>query len=124
MINRARRQQFGKDEFLAIEQKHGNVLKSKAFLMFSAYCCDDEGPQRILGFAVHSLIKLLQYKKLFLHIDATFEGAPRGFYQVVIFSVVAQGTGLHTPVFYSPMTKKSEEAYGFLWMNITTCMGK
>lgn len=34
------------------------------------------------------------------------------------------GTGLHTPVFYCPMTKKSEEAYNILWMNIITCVGK
>ena len=81
VIIRARRQQFG----VAIEQKYGNVSKLKGFLMFSAYWCDDEGPQTIMGFALHSLIELLGYKKLFLHIDATFNGAPCGFYQVVIF---------------------------------------
>ena len=107
-----------------MEQKYGNVSKFEGFLMFSIYWCDDEGPQRIMGFALHSLIKLLKYKKLFLHIDATFQGAPRGFYQVVIFSVMDQATNLHIPVFYCPMTKKSEEAYNLLWMNITTCIGE
>ena len=92
--------------------------------MFSVYWCDEEGPQRILGFALHPLIKLLKYKKLFLHIDATFNGVPRGFYQVLIFSVLDQGTNLHVPIFYCPMTKKSEEAYNLLWMHITTCIGE
>lgn len=92
--------------------------------MFSFYWCDNEGLQRTLGFALHSLIKLLKYKKLSLHIDATFKGVPRGFYQVVILSVMDYGTNLHIPVFYSPMTKKSEEPYNFLWMNITTCIGE
>ncbi len=124
MINRVRRAQYGEDKFLAVEQKYGNVSKFEGFLMFSIYWCDDEGPQRIMGFALHSLIKLLKYKKLFLHIDATFQGAPRGFYQVVIFSVMDQATNLHIPVFYCPMTKKSEEAYNLLWMNITTCIGE
>ena len=92
----------------------------KGFLLFSLYWCDDEGPQRILGFELHSLIKLLRYRRLFLHIDATFDGAPRGFYQVLIFSVLDQGTNLHVPIFYCPMTRKSEEAYNlFQNRNIT-----
>ncbi len=91
--------------------------------MFSIHWCDDEGPQRIMGFALNSLIKLLEYKKI-LHIDATFQGAPRGFYRVVIFSVMDQGTNLHIPVFYFPMTKKSEEAYNLFWINITTCISE
>ena len=92
--------------------------------MFSVYWYDEEGPQRILEFALHPLIKLLKYKKLFLHIDATFNGTPRGFYQVLMFSVLDQGTNLHVPIFYCPMTKKSEEAYNLLWMHITNCIGE
>ena len=67
---------------------------------------------------------LLRYKKLFLHIDATFDGAPRGFYQVLIFSVLDQGTNVHVPIFYCLMTKKSEDAYNLLWMHITMCIGE
>ena len=74
--------------------------------MFSIFWCDDDGPQRILGFSLHSLIKLLKYKKLFLHIDATFDGAPRGFYQVVIFSVIDHASSLHTPIFLLSNDKK------------------
>jgi hypothetical protein len=115
---------YGDDKYRAIELKYGNGSKINGFLMFSLYWCDEEGPQRILGFGLHSLIKLLRYKKLFLHIDATFDGAPRGFYQVVIFSVMDQASGLHTPIFYCPMTKKSEEAYNLLWGNIVAIVGK
>ena len=55
----------GDDKFRAIELKYGNSPKSDNFLMFSIYWCDDDGPQRILGFALESLIKLLKYKKFF-----------------------------------------------------------
>ena len=94
-----RHDQYGEDKYLALEQKYGNVKRLEGFLMFSVYWCDEEGPQRILGFALHPLIKLLKYKKFFLHIDATFNGTPRGFYQVLIFSVLDQGTNLHVPIF-------------------------
>ncbi len=124
IIRRVRHDQYGEDKYLALEQKYGNAKRSEAFLMFSIYWCDDEGPQRILGFALNSLIKLLKYKSLFLHIDAKFNGAPRGFYQVLIFSVLDQGTNLHVPILYCPMTRKSEEAYNLLWMHITTCLGE
>ena len=100
IIRRVRHNQYGEDKYLALEQKYGNVKRSERFLMFSVYGCDEEGPQRILGFALHPLIKLLKYKKLFLHIDATFNSASRGFYQVLIFSVLDQGTNLHVPVLY------------------------
>lgn len=53
--------------------------------MFSVHWCDEEGPQRILGVALHSHIKLLKYMKLFLHIDATFQETPWGSYHVVMF---------------------------------------
>ena len=114
----------GDDKFCAVELKYGNTSKLKGFLMFSLYCCDEDGPQRILGFGLHSLIKLLRYRRLFLHIDATFDGAPRGFYQVLIFSVMDHASGMHTPIFYCPMTKKSEEAYNLLWANIVAAVGK
>ena len=119
-----RHDQSGEDKYPALEQKYGNVKRSEGFLMFSVYWCDEEGPQRILGFSLHRLIKLLKYKKLFLYIDATFNGAPRGFYQVLLFSVLDQGTNLHVPIFYCPMTKKSEEAYNLLWIHITNCIGE
>ena len=115
---------YGDDKFRAIELKYGNASKMKGFLLFSLYWWDDEGPQRILGFGLHSLIKLLRYCRLFLHIDATFDGAPRGFYQVLIFSVMDNASGMHTPIFYCPMTKKSEEAYNLLWANIVAAVGK
>ena len=88
------------------------------FLMFSIHWCDEDGLQRILGYALQSLIKLLKYKILFLHVDAMFDGAPRGFHQVVIFSVMDHASSLHTPIFYCPMTKMSEEAYNLLWAHI------
>ena len=115
---------YGDDKFRAIELKYGNASKMKGFLLFSLYWCDDEGPQRILGFGLHSLIELLRYRRLFLHVDATFDGAPRGFYQVLIFSVMDHASGMHTPIFYCPMTKKSEEAYNLLWANIVAAVGK
>ena len=115
---------YGDDKFWAIELKYGNGLKSDSFLVFSLYCCAEDGPQRILVFALPSLVKLLQYKQLFLHVDATFDGAPRGFYQVVIFSVMDHASSLHTPIFYCPITKKSKEAYNLLWGNIVLIVGE
>jgi len=115
---------YGDDKFRAIELKYGNGPKSDNFLMFSIYWCDEDGPQRILGFALQSLIKLLKYKRLLLHVDATFDGAPRGFHQVVIFSVMDHASSLHTPIFYCPMTKKSEEAYNLLWAHILSIVGE
>ena len=115
---------YGDDKFRAIELKYGNASKMKGFLLFLLYWCDDEGPQRILGFGLHSLIKLLRYCRFFLHIDATFDGAPRGFYQVVIFSVMDHASSLHTPIFYCPITKKSKEAYNLLWGNIVSIVGE
>ena len=115
---------YGDDKFCAIELKYGNGSKSENFLMFSIFWSNEDGPQRILGFSLYSLVKLLKYKKLFLHIDATFEGAPRGFYQVVIFSVIDHASSLHTPIFYCPMTKKSEEAYNLLWSHIVSIVGE
>ena len=97
---------YGDDKFRAVELKYGNTSKLKGFLMFSLYWCDEDGLQRILGFGLHSLIKLLRYQRMFLHIDATFDGAPRGLYQMLIFSVMDQASGMHTPIFYCPMTKK------------------
>ena len=115
---------YGDDKFRAIELKYGNGPKADNFLMFLLYSCDEDGPQRILGFALHSLVKLLKYKRLFLHIDATFDGAPRGFYQVVIFSVMDHASSLHIPIFYCPMTRKSEEAYNLLWGQIVSIVGE
>jgi len=115
---------YGDDKIRAIELKYGNGPKSDNFLMFSIYWGDEDGPQRILGFALESLIKLLKYKKLFLHVDATFDVAPRGFHQVVIFLVMDHASSLHTPIFYCPMTKMSEEAYNLLWAHIVSIVGE
>jgi len=43
---------YGDDKFWAIELKHGNGPKADNFLMFSLYWCDEDGPQRILEFAL------------------------------------------------------------------------
>ena len=100
LIRNTRRDMYGDDKFRAIELKYGSGSKSENFLMFSIFWSDEDGPQRILGFSLYSLVKLLKYKKLFLHVDATFDGAPRGFYQVVIFSVIDNASSLHTPIFF------------------------
>ena len=115
---------YGDDRLWAIEFKYGNGSRADSFLMFSLYWCDEDMLQRMLGFALPTLVKLLWYKKLFLHIDATFDEAPRGFYQVVIFSVMDHASSLHTPIFYCPMTRKSEEAYNLLWGNIVSIVGE
>ena len=124
LVRNVRRDMYGDDKFRAIELKYGDGSKCQNFLMFSIFWSDEDGPQRILGFSLYSLIKLLKYKKLFLHIDATFDGAPRGFYQVVIFSIIDHASSLHTPIFYCPMTKKSEEAYNLLWSHIVSIVGE
>ena len=124
LIRNTRRDMYGDDKFRAIEMKYGNGTKTDNFLMFSIFWSDEDGPQRILGFSLNPLIKLLKYKKLFLHVDATFDGAPRGFYQVVIFSVIDNATSMHTPIFFCPMTKKSEEAYNLLWSHIVSIVGE
>ena len=64
---------YGDDKFHAIELKYGNGSKSEKFLMFSIFWSNKDGPQQILGFSLYSLVKLLKYKKLFLHVDATFD---------------------------------------------------
>lgn len=33
-------------------------------------------------------------------------------------------SSLHTPIFYCPMTRKSEEAYNLLWGNIVSIVGE
>ena len=101
LIRNTRRDMYGDDKFRAIELKYGSGYKSENFLMFSIFWSDEDGPQRILGFSLYSLVKLLKCKKLFLHVDATFDGAPRGFYQVVIFSVIDHASSLHMPIFLS-----------------------
>jgi len=100
LIRNTRRDMYGDDKFRAIELKYGSGSKSENFLMFSIFWSNEDGPQQILGFSLYSLVKLLKYKKLFLHVDATFDGAPRGFYQVVIFSVIDHASSLHTPIFF------------------------
>ena len=107
---------YGDDKFHAVELKYGNTSKLKGFLMFSLYWCDEDHLQRILGFGLHSLIKLLRYRRLFLHMNATFDGAPRGFYQVLIFSVMDHASGMHTPISYCPMTENQRKH--------TTCCGR
>ena len=67
--------------------------------MFSAAWVDNKGPQRVLGFALHALTRLLRYKGLVLFIDATFNGALKGFYQVLILSVMVDATNMCTPIF-------------------------
>ena len=124
LIRNTRRDMYGDDKFHAIELKYGSGSKLENFLMFSIFWSNEDGPQRILGFSLYSLVKLLKYKKLFLHVDATFDSALRGFYQVVIFSVIDHASSLHTPIFFCPMTKKSEEAYNLLWSHIVSIVGE
>ncbi len=65
---------------MAIELKYDGKQKKDSFLTFSSAWVDHKGSQRVLGFALHALTKLLRYKGLVLFIDATFDGAPKGFY--------------------------------------------
>ena len=74
--------------------------------MFSAAWVDNKGLQRALSFALHVLTKLVRYKGLVLFIDATSDGAPKGFYQVLILSVMDDATNMCTPIFFCPMTTK------------------
>ena len=84
---------------MAVALKYGGKQKKDSFLMFSAAWVDEKGPQRVLGFALHALTRLLKYKGLVLFVDATFDGAPKGFYQVLIFSVMDDATNMCTPIF-------------------------
>ena len=68
--------------------------------MFSSAWVDDKGPERVLGFALPALTRLLGYMGLVLFIDATFDGAPKGFYQVLILSVMDNATNMCTPIFF------------------------
>ena len=124
MVKHARRTAYGDDEFMAMEMKYGSKPKKDSFLMFSAMWVDDKGTQRVVGFAEPQLMKLLKYKKINIHIDATFRGTPKGFYQVLIVSVMDNATNMHTPIFYCPMTTKTEEAYNITLMHIRSCVGK
>ncbi len=64
---------------MAVELKYGGKQKKDSFLMFSAAWVDEKGPQRVLGFALHTMTQLLRYKGLVLFIDATFDGPPKVF---------------------------------------------
>ena len=92
--------------------------------MFSAAWVDNKGPQRVLRFALHAFTRPLRYKGLVLFIDATFEGTLKGFYQVLILSVMDNATNMCTPIFFCPMTTKSKQAYSITWMNILSCVGE
>lgn len=98
-INNSRWAAYGDDKFLGMEFKYGNKPKKDSFLMFLAYGCDNDGPQRVLGFALQFLMKIFRYKKSFLYIDRTLCGVPQGFYQVVIVSIMDQASGLHISFF-------------------------
>ena len=86
---------------MAIELKYGGKQKKDSFLMFSAAWADGKSPQRVLGFALHALTRLLRYKGLVLFIDAIFDEAPKGFYQVLILSVMDDATYMCTPIFFA-----------------------
>ena len=109
---------------MAIELKYGKNQKKYSVLMFTAAWLDDKGPQRVLGFALHTLTRLLRYKGLILFIDVTFDGAPKGFYQVLIVSVMDEAMNMCTPVFLCPMTTKRKQAYSITWMNILSCVSE
>ena len=79
MVKHARRAAYGDDKFMAMEMKYGSKPKKDSFLMFSTMWVDDKGTQRVVGFAEPQLMKLLKYKKINLHIDATFMGHLRDF---------------------------------------------
>ena len=122
-VNNARNGAYGEDRIMAVELKYGGKQKKDGVLMFSAAWVDEKGPQRVLGFALHALTRLLRYKGLVLFIDATFDGAPKDFYQVLILSVMDHATNMCTPIFFCPMTTKSKQAYNITWMNILSCIG-
>ena len=123
LIRNTRRDMYGDYKFRDIELKYGNGSKTDSFWCFSLLVWWEQASE---NFRVCATIpgQVLWYKKLFLHIDATFDGAPRGFYQVVIFSVMDHASSLHMSIFYCPMTKKSEEAYNLLWGNIVSIVGE
>ena len=70
VVNKPRNGAYGEDRIMAIELKYGGTKKD-SFLMFSAAWVDNKNPQRVLGFALHALTRLLRYKGLVLFIDAT-----------------------------------------------------
>ncbi len=86
---------------MAIELKYGGKQNTDSFLMFSEAWVDDKGPQRVLGFALHPLIRLLRCKGLVIFIDAIFDEALKGFYQVLILSVMDDATYMCTPIFFA-----------------------
>ena len=108
---------------MAVELKYGGKQKKDSFLMFSAAWVDEKGPQRVLGFALHALTRLLRYKGLVLFIDATFDGAPKGFYQVLILSVMDDATNI-APRYFLSYDYKKRTGLQFTWMNILSCIGE
>lgn len=63
--------------------------------MFPVYWCDNDGPQRVMGFVLHSQTKLFRYTNLFIHINGMILGAPRLFYQDCIVLGINQAYCLH-----------------------------
>ncbi len=82
--------------------------------MFSLHWCDEDGSQRILGFALPSLVILLFYKIVSPHWCNIWRGS-KSFFSDCIFLVMDHVSSMHTSIFYCPMTKKSVEAYNLLW---------
>ncbi len=117
VVNTARNGAYGEDTIMVKQ-------KNDSFLMFSSVWVDNKGPQRVLGFALPALTRLLRYKGLVLFVDATFDGAPKGFYQSLILSVMDDVTNMCTLIFFCPMTTKSKQAYNITWMNIPSRIGE
>lgn len=106
-----------------MEERYGNGPHKDSFLQFNATYYDEKGKQRVMGFAMTETLKLLNYKDLEMHVDATFI-APPGFYQVLIISVFDHGTKMFVPVLWILMTRKSERAYDIAFMNVVALVGE
>ena len=124
LVRNVKHERGGGDKIAELEARYGTNTKQDAFLQFNTQWADDKGPQRLLGFAKASLLSVLRYSELQLHVDATFKPCPKGFSQCLIVSVIDEGTKLHIPVFFVLMTTKTEQAYDLAFTFIKAIVGE
>ena len=84
---------------------------------------DPKEYMRMMIFANPSLLSLLKTPQLDMYVDATFDCAPRPFYQCLIVMVYNHETSSYVPVLYSLMSHKNKALYWHVFQGIIYCSG-
>lgn len=127
LVYNSRRQAHKGDKLSAMEDIYLNPKgNANSLMQFNMAYADIHGAQRIIGFGKMELVNTLRAKKSKLHIDATFDCCPKGFYQCLIVSIFIDTNGengLFLPCFYILMSKKSRGAYVMALSSLNNLLG-